>query len=75
MFYNSLILQQINLPDLGIDADFCDLEPNGCLSTEPACSEMAPGGGRKPFCSCATLTVPDYAPVSVTYETIVKVFT
>lgn len=59
---------KINLPDLGIDADFCDLKPNGCTTTEPSCSEMAPGGGVKPFCSCATLTVPDYAPAGTDVE-------
>lgn len=59
---------KINLPDLGIDASFCDLEPNGCVTTEPACSDVAPDRGIKPFCSCATLTVPDYAPAGTDVE-------
>ena len=56
---------QINLPDLGIDADFCDMEPNGCATTDPGCDTIAPGDGIKEFCSCSSLKVPDYAPVSI----------
>lgn len=59
---------KINLPDLGIDASFCDLVPNGCTTTEPSCSDRAPGGGVQPFCSCSTLTVPDYAPAGTDVE-------
>jgi len=50
------------IANLNIDASFCDLEPNGCKTTEPVCSERAPGGGIQEFCSCATLKVPAYAP-------------
>ena len=60
-------LAQLNLPDLGIAADFCDIDPNACLTTEPACSERTPGQGDQEFCSCSTLTIPEYSPVSVKY--------
>ena len=50
---------------MGIDADFCDMEPNGCATTDPGCDTIAPGEGIKEFCSCSSLKVPDYAPVSV----------
>ena len=62
--FNSFLFQ-INLPDLGIDADFCDMEPNGCATTDPGCDAIAPGQGIKEFCSCSSLQVPDYAPVSI----------
>lgn len=59
---------KINLPDLGIDASFCDLTPDGCAITEPACSERGQGQGKQDFCSCSTLTVPDYAPAGTDVE-------
>jgi len=64
---------KINLPDLGIDADFCDLDPNGCHTTVPACNEVVPGSGVQEFCSCSTLTVPDYAPAGTDVEVTWKV--
>lgn len=59
---------KINLPDLGINADFCDLKPDGCATTEPSCDAVIPGQGEQDFCSCATLTVPDYAPAGTDVE-------
>jgi len=64
---------KINLPDLGIDADFCDMEPNGCATTDPGCDTIAPGDGIKEFCSCSSLKVPDYAPAGTDVEVTWKV--
>merc|ERR1712088_511684 len=64
---------KINLPDLGIDADFCDMEPNGCATTDPGCDAIAPGQGIKEFCSCSSLQVPDYAPAGTDVEVTWKV--
>jgi len=59
---------KVNLPDLGINADFCDLNPDGCASTEPSCDKVTKGQGDQDFCSCATLLVPDYAPAGTDVE-------
>merc|ERR1711944_207251 len=64
---------KINLPDLGIDADFCDLDPNGCHTTVPGCDEVVADQGVQEFCSCSTLTVPDYAPAGTDVEVTWKV--
>jgi len=61
------------LPDLGIDVPFCDLDPNGCHTTEPGCDEVIPGSGVQEFCTCSTLEVPDYAPAGTLVEVTWKV--
>ena len=49
---------------VGIVTEFCDIDADGCHTTVPACNERKKGNGVQDFCSCSTLTVPDYAPVS-----------
>jgi len=66
LFPNSVIGEA--LPDLGIDVPFCDLDPNGCHTTEPGCDEVIPGSGVQEFCTCSTLEVPDYAPAGTIVE-------
>jgi len=66
LFPNSAIGEA--LPDLGIDVPFCDLDPNGCHTTEPGCDEVIPGSGVQEFCTCSTLEVPDYAPAGTIVE-------
>ena len=70
MFFDVAKFQEV-LPDLGIDVPFCDLDPNGCHTTEPGCDEVIPGSGVQEFCTCSTLEVPDYAPVSYKNNVII----
>lgn len=53
---------------LNVDADFCDINYNGCSATEPSCTEIGQGGGIQEFCSCSTLKVPAYAPAGTDVE-------
>lgn len=53
---------------LNVDADFCDIDANGCATTEPSCGEISRGAGIQEFCSCSTLKVPEYAPAGTDVE-------
>ena len=55
---------QLEIP-VDIDTEFCDINANGCVSTQPSCNERGAGGGIQEFCSCSTLDVPAYAPVGL----------
>jgi hypothetical protein len=57
---------------LDVDTDFCDINADACVTTEPSCNATGAGQGIKEFCSCSTLKVPAYAPagtdVQVTWK-------
>lgn len=57
---------------LDVDTEFCDINADACVTTEPSCAEIGAGQGIKEFCSCSTLKVPGYAPagtdVQVTWK-------
>ena len=65
-----LSLFQLEIP-VDIDTEFCDINANGCVSTQPSCDERGAGGGIQEFCSCSTLEVPEYAPVGLNSKRIV----
>jgi len=60
----------VKLPTGGLDIDtpFCDVNSDGCVSTQPQCSSITFEGGDQDFCSCSTLKVPGYAPAETEVE-------
>jgi len=62
----SLPIGGIKLPvPLNVNAEFCDIDSDGCATTEPSCNDLVANTGMQEFCSCSTMKVPSYAPVGL----------